>query len=148
MNLRTICSKLGEHPKLTILLDWETELFLFLKGAFQGDPSSGIIFLIGFNPLIEYIKQFKQTQGYTINETHVVTKPFADDFNIISHNKNLPQQIITDVFKKAKTMGLWFKPSKCWSLSISSGKPKDVTFVLKDPEDTTNTTHHIESVHK
>ena len=50
--------------------------------------------------------------------------------------------------KKAKTMGLWFKPSKCWSLSISAGKPKDVTFVLKDSEDMTNATHHIGSVHK
>ena len=42
--------------------DWETELFQFLKGVFQGDPYSGVIFLIIFNPIIEYIKK---TQGKT-----------------------------------------------------------------------------------
>ena len=37
--------------------DWETEIFSFLRGTFQGDPFSGTIFLITFNPLIEYIKK-------------------------------------------------------------------------------------------
>ena len=88
--IRNIYSKL--EGKVTTK-DWETELFLFLKGAFQGDPFSGIIFLICFNPLIEYIKQFKHTQGYKIKEKHVITTPFADKFNMISHNKNLHHQI-------------------------------------------------------
>ena len=30
-------------------------------------------------------------------------------------------------------MGLTFKPSKCRSLSICGGKPKQVHFTLKDP---------------
>ena len=36
---------------------WESDIFNFLKGAFQGDPYSGTIFLVTFNPLIEYIKK-------------------------------------------------------------------------------------------
>ena len=71
--------------------DWETEFFRFLKGVFQGDPFSGIIFLIVFNPIIEHIKIYKQTHGYTIRtETKgahpVITTPFADDFNLITHD--------------------------------------------------------------
>ena len=37
--------------------DWESEIFRFLKGVFQGDLFSGVIFLIVFNPIIEYIKR-------------------------------------------------------------------------------------------
>ena len=41
-------------------------------------------------------------------------------------------------------MGLHFKPSKCRSLSICGGSPKNVSFVLKSSE---KLTVHIESVH-
>ena len=44
--------------------DWESDLFQFLKGVFQGDPLSGVIFLIIFNPIIEYLKSKKEKQGY------------------------------------------------------------------------------------
>ena len=37
--------------------DWESDMFKFLKGAFQGDPLSGVIFLIVFNPILEYKKK-------------------------------------------------------------------------------------------
>ena len=46
--------------------DWEGEIFQFLKGVFQGDPYSGVIFLIIFNPIIEYIKQHKETHGFEL----------------------------------------------------------------------------------
>ena len=36
---------------------WKTDLFNFLKGVFQGDPFSGVIFLVVFNPILQYIKQ-------------------------------------------------------------------------------------------
>ena len=35
--------------------EWESEFVMFLKGVFQGDPYSGVIFLIIFNPIIECI---------------------------------------------------------------------------------------------
>jgi hypothetical protein len=125
---------------------WETEIIEFLKGAFAGDPNSGIIFLISFNPLIEYIKKFKETQGYTIGTTNIITTPFADDFNLVSNNKIQHQKLITDIEEKAKTMGFSFKPSKCRSLSILSGTPRDVTFVITDTQDSSLKVH-IDSVH-
>ena len=86
--------------------NWKTEVFEFLKGVFQGDPFSGTIFLITFNPLIDYIKKFKETQGYQIKHTKVITTPFADDFNLVSNNKGHHQKLINEVVKKAETMGL------------------------------------------
>ena len=35
-------------------------IFKFFKGVFQGDPYSGVIFLITFNPIVEYIKKHKE----------------------------------------------------------------------------------------
>ena len=126
--------------------DWETELFEFLRGTFQGDPFSGTVFLIAFNPLIEHIKKFKEKQGNKIKDVNVITTPFADDFNLISKNKKLHQKLIEDVVHKAETMGLFFKPSKCRSLSLIGGVPRNVMFVLKT-SDTTNISTYIETVY-
>ena len=133
---------------------WETDIFEFLKGTFAGDPFSGTVFLVVFNPLIEHIKRFKESQGYKIKEkdeetkeTHVITTPFADDFNLISRKKKTHQKLINDILAKAKSMGLSFKPSKCRSLSICNGRPTDVTFVLKNSTPKNEITTHIETVH-
>ena len=119
--------------------EWETEFFKFLKGVFQGDPYSGVIFLIIFNPIVEYIKKHKETHGYklttsTTSAINVITTPFADDFNIITHNKTMHQTLVTDVEKKLKSMGLVIKPKKCRSLSIQGGKAVNIPFRLKDKD--------------
>ena len=116
--------------------NWETDLFNFLKGVFQGDPYSGVIFLIIFNPIIEYIKKLKETHGYSITTVgkgakSVITTPFADDFNLITHNKNLHQQLVTDVERKIISMGLVIKPKKCRSLSIVKGKDTEYPILFK-----------------
>ena len=141
--IQNIYSKLRGKIKTQ---DWETELFDFLQGAFQGCPYSGIIFLICFNPLIEYIKNFKESQGYKVEETHVITTPFADDFNLISKNKIKHQELIENIEEKAKTMGFSFKPTKCRSLSIYAGKTTNVTFVITSSEGN-NIKIPIETVH-
>ena len=110
---------------------WESDAFRFLRGVFQGDPFSGINFLTIFTPIIEYIKQFKQTHGYEVtlkdNETpakFVITTSFADNFNIITNNKDTDnhQELITQVEEKIKFMGLVLKPRKSRSLSIVQEK--------------------------
>ena len=51
--------------------EWETDLFEFKKGAFQGDPYSCVIFLVVFNPIIEYIKQNSEKCGYEIKTNNI-----------------------------------------------------------------------------
>ena len=109
--------------------------FEFKRGVFQGDPYSCAIFLVVFNPIIQYIKQQKEKSGYEIkthnnNTQFINTTPFADDFNLISRNKAQHQKLISDIENKIKSMGLVIKPSKCASLSIQSGKSTGVTFNL------------------
>ena len=161
--ISSIYSKLKGRVKSR---DWETDEFDFLCGAFQGDPFSGILFLISFNPIVEYIKQFKHTQGYMIEKpqsevnpedetetdkettaTAVITTPFADDFNVISRNKEQHQILLLDIQEKAKSMGFLFKSRKCRTLSICNGKSSNVTFVIKDFENS-NLKVHIETMHE
>ena len=52
---------------------WESEIFQFKKGIFQGDNYSPIIFLVVFNPLIDYITKFEETHGYQLGDTKVIT---------------------------------------------------------------------------
>ena len=114
--------------------NWEGEIFKFLKGVFQGDPYSGVNFLIIFNPIIEYIKKQREQQGYELKTSpsakFVVTPPFADDFNIISRNSTKHQQLVKDVEIKLKSIGLTLKAPKCRSLSIQGGKISNISFSL------------------
>ena len=116
--------------------EWQTELFQFLRGVFQGDPFSGIIFLIVFNPIVQYIKKQQETHGYPLvtkdkGAQNVITTPFADDFNLITRNKSMHQNLVSDIEDKIKSMGLVLKPKKCRSLSIESGNVKNIKFNLK-----------------
>ena len=123
-----------------------TKDFKFMKGIFQGDPYSGTIFLIVFNPLIDHIKKFKDSQGYNLNGTKIITTPFADDFNIISNNIIKHQKLVSDIEEKATSMGLTFKPSKCRSLSIVSGKPQEKPAFLRSTSGNNTTPVLVNSV--
>ena len=113
---------------------WKSDIFSFPKGVFQGDPFSGVVFLLVFNLIIEYIKQHKETHGYELKTSTsvkpVITTPFADDFNVISRNSTKHQQLVSDVERKLTYMGLVLKAPKCRSLSIRSGRTTDIVFNL------------------
>ena len=114
--------------------DRVTEAFQFCRGIFTGDNYSPIIFNVVFQPLIDFLNTRKESQGYKLGEARIITKPFADDFELISNNKIQHQKLQTQIQKNASTMGLTFKPGKCRSLSISGGKPDPtVKFFLNDP---------------
>ena len=88
---------------------WTSETFKFKKGAFQGDPYSGIIFLVTFNPIIHYIKKHNDKHWYQIqlkykSVRNVISTPFADDFNIISRNIKHHQKLLSDVQNKINSM--------------------------------------------
>ena len=111
---------------------WSSEKFTFKKGVFQGDPFSPIIFLACFNPILEYLESIKEKHGYNLNGTRIITTPYADDFNLITTNKLQHQKIINNLTKYSTSMGLTLKPTKCRSLSICAGSPKEIDFKIDD----------------
>ena len=90
-----------------------------------------MIFLIVFNSIIEYIKLYKVTHRYTIKiatkgALPVINTPFADDFNLVTHNKSMHQALLKDIEEKIKSTGLVIKPKNCCSLSILGGKTTNI----------------------
>ena len=112
---------------------WQSEPFKFKKGIFQGDPLSPLIFLMCFNPMIEFLSQ-NDSYGYNLNGTNFITAPYADDFCLITGNKRMHQRLINQISAHTQSLGLKLKPGKCKSLSISRGSPTDIPFMLDDYE--------------
>lgn len=108
---------------------WSSERFKFARGVFQGDPLSPILFIWIFNPVISAI-QGDPKLGITIEGHNIATLPFADDFCLMTTNKRTHQKAINIINNHILSMGLQLKPSKCRSLSISSGKPANITFTI------------------
>ena len=117
---------------IIVTKEWTSNVFKFLKGIYQGDPYSSSIFLMVFQPLIDVIMSFKESHGYQLGETKVISTPFADDFDLISNHIKKYHNLMLDIQKKAESMGLTFKSSKCRSLSIQGGKFTDIKFFLLD----------------
>ena len=63
--------------------NFSTDGFPFKRGVFQGDPLSPIIFLMVFNPIIEFL-QSKNDCGFNLNEEKIITLSYADDFCLIT----------------------------------------------------------------
>jgi len=112
--------------------DWRSENFRFEKGVFQGDPSSPIIFLACFNPILEKLESLKLTKGFNHLGLRHITLPFADDFNLLTGHKVTHQNIIKEIVGWTTSMGLVLKPRKCKSLSIKAGCSAAVEFSLGD----------------
>jgi hypothetical protein len=74
--------------------DWRSENFRFEKGGFQGDPSSPIIFIAGFNPILGKLESLRLTKGFNHLGLHHITLPFADDFNLLTGHEVTHQNII------------------------------------------------------
>ena len=112
---------------------WTSEKFPFKKGIFQGDPLSPIIFIMCFNPIIQALEA-EMKHGYKLDNVPYITAPFADDFCLFTGNKRTHQRLINSIQNNISSMGLKLKPVKCRSLSIVSGKPTNVPFLIGDNE--------------
>ena len=113
---------------------WVSDEFSFSKGVFQGDPLSPIIFLMCFNPILEDLRSFEDSDGYVLNGMPVITLPFADDFNLITRDVRKHKKLMVRLNNLTRSMGLKLKPRKCRSLSIKAGKSVEVKFSLGDDE--------------
>lgn len=111
---------------------WTSQEFDFKRGTFQGDPLSPIIFLMCFNPILEYLENIRTVHGFNLDGNKIITTPYADDFNLITSNKVQHQKIINDLQVKTQSMGLTLKPSKCRSFSLCSGVPRVVEYNIGD----------------
>ena len=113
--------------------DWTSNEFMFRRGIFQGDPLSPLIFILCFDPIIQFLNENAQF-GYNLEGVQFTTAPFADDFCLITHHKRTHQRLINSLSDHTKTMGLKIKPAKCRSLSLSRGSSVANVFTVEKEE--------------
>ena len=95
-------------------------------------PESFGIFLMAFNPILEFLQENRKF-GYKMGESeHFITLPYADDFCLISTDLRTHQRLINQITEKINSMGMKIKPSKCRSFSIRSGKISNVKYFIED----------------
>ena len=84
----------GNTQSKVITKNFQSEPFHFRRGVTQGDPMSPIIFILAFNPIIDFI--LKQEQfGYELNNKKVITLPYADDFCLVTTNMRVQLRLIS-----------------------------------------------------
>ena len=110
---------------------FQSEIFSFKRGVFQGEPLSPIIFLLVFNPILQYLQENSKF-GYKLQDGKFITLPFADDFCLITTDKRTHQRMIKQIDDHINSMGMMLKPSKCRSFSIKGGKPVKELFKIND----------------
>ena len=108
--------------------NWSSNPFTCIPG---GSPPA-CYFPRMFQPLLEYLAELNDKYGYNVYGTKVITSPYADDFKLITCNKLQHQKIISKLHQYSSSMGLILKPSKCCSLSVSSGSPREIPFYLSN----------------
>ena len=96
--------------------EYSTDAFKFKRGIFQGNPLSPVIFLMCFNPIIDYLESINN-KGFSTGDRNIINLPYADDFCVITSNKTTHQKILDDINGKVKSIGMKIKPSKCRSLN-------------------------------
>ena len=86
---------------------WKSDPFSFKRGFFQGDPLGPVIFLLVFNPILQYLQNNSHT-GYKLGDMSYVTLPYTDDFCLISTNKTTHRKIIDKIHFNVFSMGIKF----------------------------------------
>ena len=138
-----IALKLAKVPPLvisaieTLMQKWSTNLHLtshegdiqsntihYLRGIFQCDSLSVLLFILSVNPLSFLLKRLK---GYQIGpsgkrDTTINHLFFVDDLKLIAVNLNLLKQQLDLVTQFSSDIGMIFGESKCAFLAIDKGK--------------------------
>jgi hypothetical protein len=109
--------------------DWESDLFAYDTGVFQGCTYSTILFNTVFNLLSEWLKNV-EVEGFKIkqeDEEDIEAREqcFADDLTIVTEGPD-ENQILLDAVDEflAWTACMKAKPSKCRSLALTTFTPR------------------------
>ena len=79
--------------------------FPFKREVFQGDPLSPIIFLMVFNPIIEF-QQSRNDCGFNLNGEKLITLAYSNEFCLITTDLRKHQKIQNEIKSKIESMGM------------------------------------------
>ena len=99
-----------------------SEVIRFLKGIFQGDSLSVLLFVLSLNPLSFILKKEK---GYLLGKRKIVKHThnfFVDDLKLFPANRATPMKQLDIVTTFSEDIGMKFGEDKCAYLQIKRGK--------------------------
>ena len=102
-----------------------TEIIKFLKGIFQGDSLSELLFIISLNPLSSMLKK---TKGYFIGEKREINHThnfFVDDLKLFAQTFSSIQKQLDIITTFSKDINMNFGEEKCAYMRIEKGKMVD-----------------------
>lgn len=104
----------------------------FKVGLFQGCTLSCILFLLAFNPVLEFLKLNNNVGVPLLNkpDEKINCLAFADDLTIITSRSSSMTKLLRDIDLNLKSVGMKLKPNKCRTFSLSRGVSKDTPFKL------------------
>jgi hypothetical protein len=95
----------------------------FKNGLFQGDTMSCPLFLLVFNPILEYLES-QRSFGVPLStdpEKRTIGLAFADDLTITIRDLKSMKRILREVNERLAKLDLHLKPEKCRTFSLAGG---------------------------
>ena len=106
----------GENDSIT------TDIIQFMKGIFQGDSLSVLLFILTANPLSFLFRNLKGYQYGTKRNSNVTHNFFVDDLKLYANNINTTRKLLDLVTIFSKDTGMTFGEDKCAYQQIVKGK--------------------------
>ena len=125
-----LCIKVSKSTTTTSIivhLDREnesitTDIIQFLKGIFQGDSLSVLLFILTVNPLSFLLCNLKGYQYGTKKNSNVTHNFFVDDLKLYANNINTTKKLLDLITTFPKDTGITFGEDKRTYQQIEKGK--------------------------
>ena len=118
----------GTHTSIRLEHD-NTDPISVKRGICQGDPLSGILFNLAFEPLIRNVKA--SSTPFNVYTQDIDILAFADDVTFLSSTHEGIQHMLDVAQSSASILGFEFQPDKSASLTISPNQQSNQHQTLK-----------------
>ena len=106
----------GENETITC------DVIKFLKGIFQGDSLSVLLFILTVNPLSFMLRNLKGYSYGTDRKSNITHNFFVDDLKLYASNINILKKQLDLVTLFSKDTGMTFGEDKCVYQQVENGK--------------------------
>ena len=105
-----------------------TNYFSIKRGVKQGDPPSGLVFILGIELLAIKVRSNRMIEGIEINRQEVKLTAFADDVNNILKNIQSVRAVLAELEKYGEISGLVCNIGKCEAMALGNSKKETITY--------------------
>ena len=105
-----------------------TNYFPIKRGIKQGDPPSGLIFILGIELFAIKVRANKMIQGIEVNRLEIKLSAYADDVLNFLRNIQSVKNILVELEKFGEISGLVCNLSKCEAMALGESKQERITY--------------------